>query len=159
MDWLLVLGLDESLVECATVCVKSWVILTLWDHNRFLGVTSFTFHLNTIEVTLERLSILLHNCLDSAWQLWLSARFSVTENWTILNDNCLAKFFRRVYWLKFIKPIHWVISSAQWYVFQRMNSWCQLWQVGKVWWEWYVFQRMKIVQICLLNEWILVSAK
>ena len=38
-----------------------------------------------------------------------------------------------------------------------MNSWCQLWQVGKVWWEWYVFQRMKIVQICLLNEWILVK--
>ena len=57
--------------------------------------------------------------------------------------------------IKFLKPIHWVKSSAQWYVFQRMNSWCQLWQVGKVWWEWYVFQRMKIVQICLLNEWIL----
>ena len=53
-----------------------------------------------------------------------------------------------------LKPIHWVKSSAQWYVFQRMNSWCQLWQVGKVWWEWYVFQRMKIVQNCLLNEWI-----
>ena len=57
-------------------------------------------------------------------------------------------------WLR-LKPIHWVKSSAQWYVFQRMNSWCQLWQVGKVWWEWYVFQRMKIVQNCLLNEWIL----
>ena len=25
--WLLVLGLEEGLVECATVCVKSWVIL------------------------------------------------------------------------------------------------------------------------------------
>ena len=61
----------------------------------------------------------------------------------------------RLSWL--VKPIHWVKSSAQWYVFQRMNSWCQLWQVGKVWWEWYVFQRMKIVQICLLNEWILID--
>ena len=28
MDWLLVLGLEEGLVECATLCVKSWVILT-----------------------------------------------------------------------------------------------------------------------------------
>ena len=26
--WLLVLGLEEGLVECATLCVKSWVILT-----------------------------------------------------------------------------------------------------------------------------------
>ena len=25
--WLLVLGLEEGLVECATLCVKSWVIL------------------------------------------------------------------------------------------------------------------------------------
>ena len=25
MDWLLVLGLEEALVECATLCVKSWV--------------------------------------------------------------------------------------------------------------------------------------
>ena len=29
MGWLLVLGLKESLVECATVCVKSEVILIL----------------------------------------------------------------------------------------------------------------------------------
>ena len=28
MSWLLVLGLNEGLVECATVCVKSEVILT-----------------------------------------------------------------------------------------------------------------------------------
>ena len=28
--WLLVLGLKEGLVECATVCVKSVVILTVW---------------------------------------------------------------------------------------------------------------------------------
>ena len=27
VGWLLVLGLKEGLVECATVCVKSWVIL------------------------------------------------------------------------------------------------------------------------------------
>ena len=27
MDWLLVLCLAEGLVECATLCVKSWVIL------------------------------------------------------------------------------------------------------------------------------------
>ena len=27
VGWLLVLGLEEGLVECATVCVKSWVIL------------------------------------------------------------------------------------------------------------------------------------
>ena len=27
IDWLLVLGLKEGLVECATLCVKSWVIL------------------------------------------------------------------------------------------------------------------------------------
>ena len=27
MDWLLVLGLEEGLVECATLSVKSWVIL------------------------------------------------------------------------------------------------------------------------------------
>ena len=27
MGWLLVLGLKEGLVECVTVCVKSWVIL------------------------------------------------------------------------------------------------------------------------------------
>ena len=27
MDWLLVLGLEEGLVECATLCAKSWVIL------------------------------------------------------------------------------------------------------------------------------------
>ena len=25
MDWLLVLGLEEGLVECATLCGKSWV--------------------------------------------------------------------------------------------------------------------------------------
>ena len=28
MDWLLVLDLEEGLVECVTLCVKSWVILT-----------------------------------------------------------------------------------------------------------------------------------
>ena len=28
VGWLLFLGLKEGLVECATVCVKSWVILT-----------------------------------------------------------------------------------------------------------------------------------
>jgi hypothetical protein len=27
MDWLLVLGLEEGLVECATLCTKTWVIL------------------------------------------------------------------------------------------------------------------------------------
>ena len=27
MDWLLVLGLEKGLVEFATVCLKSWVIL------------------------------------------------------------------------------------------------------------------------------------
>ena len=27
MGWLLVLGLEEGLVECATLCIKSWVIL------------------------------------------------------------------------------------------------------------------------------------
>ena len=27
MGWLLVLGLEEGYVECATLCVKSWVIL------------------------------------------------------------------------------------------------------------------------------------
>ena len=27
VGWLLVLGLKEGLVECATVCLKSWVIL------------------------------------------------------------------------------------------------------------------------------------
>ena len=31
MGWLLVLGLKESLVECATVCVKSEVILMCMD--------------------------------------------------------------------------------------------------------------------------------
>ena len=66
---------------------------------------------------------------------------------------CLLQLTSKI--LMQLKPIHWVKSSAQWYVFQRINSWCQLWQVGKVWWEWYLFQRMKIVQNCLLNEWIL----
>ena len=28
MDWVLVLGLEEGLVECATLCVKSWVMLS-----------------------------------------------------------------------------------------------------------------------------------
>ena len=32
MGWLLVLGLKECLVECATLCVKSEVML-LWDHS------------------------------------------------------------------------------------------------------------------------------
>ena len=27
MDWLLVLGLEDGLVECATLCIKTWVIL------------------------------------------------------------------------------------------------------------------------------------
>ena len=42
--------------------------------------------------------------------------------------------------------------------FSKNEQLMQLWQVGKVWWEWYVFQRMKIVQNCLLNEWILSSS-
>ena len=37
-NWLLVLGLEEGLVECATLCVKSWVILTYIGHLLF---TSF----------------------------------------------------------------------------------------------------------------------
>jgi hypothetical protein len=32
--WLLDLGLKEGFVECATVCVKSVVILRLWFNNR-----------------------------------------------------------------------------------------------------------------------------
>ena len=37
MDWLLVLGLEEGLVECATLCLKSWVILTiLYIYYKFL---------------------------------------------------------------------------------------------------------------------------
>ena len=31
MDWLMVWGLKEGLVECATLCVKSWVTLTYWS--------------------------------------------------------------------------------------------------------------------------------
>ena len=31
MDWLLVLGLEEGLVECATLCIKSWVILRIHE--------------------------------------------------------------------------------------------------------------------------------
>ena len=35
MGWLLVLGLTEGLVECATVCLKSEVILTVtWVYNK-----------------------------------------------------------------------------------------------------------------------------
>ena len=41
--------------------------------------------------------------------------------------------------------------------FSNNDSWCELCLHGKVWWEWYVFQIMKIVQNCLLSEWILVS--
>ena len=32
MGWLLVLGLKEGLVKCATVCIKSWVVLTTLSH-------------------------------------------------------------------------------------------------------------------------------
>ena len=82
--------------------------------------------------------------------------FRTSKNQSWLGSDAYSKSYWRN-WLQQLQPIHWVKNSAQWYVFQRMNSWCQLWQVGKVWWEWYVFQRMKIVQNCLLNEWILVN--
>ena len=36
MGLLLVLGLKEGLVECATVCVKSWVILSLLQQTMML---------------------------------------------------------------------------------------------------------------------------
>ena len=79
------------------------------------------------------------------------------KNCRVWVDYLCAWYFFQLcnFWFQ-LKTIHWVKSSAQWYVFQRMNSWCQLWHGVKVWWEWYVFQRMKFVQICLLNEWILV---
>ena len=41
--------------------------------------------------------------------------------------------------------------------FSNNDSWCRLCLLWKVWWEWYLFQTMKIVQICLLSEWILVT--
>ena len=34
MDWLLVLDLEKGFVECATLCVKSWVILLDIDLDR-----------------------------------------------------------------------------------------------------------------------------
>ena len=58
MDWLLYLGLKEGLVECATLCVKSEVILSkdvnlvqpIWSYKCILfqetrkdGVASFKF--------------------------------------------------------------------------------------------------------------------
>ena len=42
VGWLLFLGLKEGLVECATVCVKSWVTLNValpkWPIDQFISV-------------------------------------------------------------------------------------------------------------------------
>ena len=41
--WLLVLGIKEGLVECATVCVKSVVILSIHDMLIFKQNSNFVF--------------------------------------------------------------------------------------------------------------------
>ena len=51
MDWLMVLGLNEGLAECATLCLKSWVILTC---SRVYGTSwvdrwQLTWHLSLYE--------------------------------------------------------------------------------------------------------------
>ena len=44
MDWLLVLGLEEGLVKCATLCIKSWVILKyMRDAGQIISKLFFVF--------------------------------------------------------------------------------------------------------------------
>ena len=51
--WLLVFGLEEGLVECATLCVKSWVILSFpckKSYESFVNV----FKINVFKVIIYR---------------------------------------------------------------------------------------------------------
>ena len=57
MGWLLVLGLKEDLVECATVCVKSEVIL-LQDINLAPRNVNWSSYLSRIQIT-------SHHCIGT----------------------------------------------------------------------------------------------
>ena len=48
--WLLVLGIKEGLVECATVCVKSVVILTTVLYPILWLMKNFGRNMNTLEL-------------------------------------------------------------------------------------------------------------
>ena len=39
MNWLLVLGLEEVLVECAALCVKGWVMYLYIEHDHMASST------------------------------------------------------------------------------------------------------------------------
>ena len=45
---------------------------------------------------------MVHSCLDSAWQLWLSARFSIVWKWSLL----------RIFWGTFLEIFWEMIASS-----------------------------------------------
>ena len=64
--WLLVLGLKEGLVECATVCVKSEVILTVNDvpgKDPLERPKIFFGHYSVIQINLQRYDFLQTSAL------------------------------------------------------------------------------------------------
>ena len=60
MEWLLVLGLKECLVDCATVCIKSVVILRM--HVYFINILMFLLN---DQVELSEQGLFLKNSLVS----------------------------------------------------------------------------------------------
>ena len=66
--WLLVLGLKECLVECATLCVKSEVILAhmygTHQGTDFLTMTEYVVHILN-EFKFIRVAIFFQRCLNS----------------------------------------------------------------------------------------------
>ena len=96
IDWLLVFGLEEGLVECATLCIKSWVILMLPIVNcsTSMSLSSSMLLLKNVrqkQIMSNHLSNLLHTLISRVFSIAFqycrtrkfSADFSVKTSWEV----------------------------------------------------------------------------
>ena len=114
VGWLLFLGLKEGLVECALVCVKSWVILTytpaeakiICDKNEWLVHTLSMNQLGTG---------LLEDCPASKWPTLLGFAikvlifFSQIEN-SVISQRLPIIYLGSFYFLQMLFKVLWLKS-------------------------------------------------
>ena len=91
MDWLLVLGLGEALVECATLCVKSLVIQRYLDMiKNILSIqkkskqnSKLLYHMNRMNDELENSGMILENKVlkknNTNWPNFLKRKMPINK--------------------------------------------------------------------------------
>ena len=114
MGWLLVLGLKEGLVECATVCVKSWVILNyLWP------LINKGFYCNVNTKIWPEIPAVPRQSLPHILSHWFNEMFSTLMSYTDLASSQVSK---PIFHFKINYNLY--IFSKNINHFQKIFTWC-----------------------------------